>query len=65
MWAKENNHTKGKTLRFLIDPFGGMQDVEKGVLRCVGNPEARFQEDALRILRGVRLVNIINQKLTE
>ena len=38
----------------LMDPFGGRQDLERQVLRAVGNPEKRFQEDALRILRGLR-----------
>lgn len=37
-----------------IDPFGGGLDLQKGILRAVGDPETRFQEDALRILRGVR-----------
>lgn len=37
-----------------IDPFGGQKDLQNGVLRAVGDPETRFQEDALRILRGVR-----------
>ena len=37
-----------------IDPFGGRQDLEKGLLRAVGDPQTRFREDALRILRGVR-----------
>lgn len=37
-----------------IDPFGGQQDLTKKVLRAVGDPQVRFQEDALRILRGVR-----------
>lgn len=41
----------------LIDPFGGRADLEAGVLRCVGEPERRFCEDALRILRAVRLVS--------
>ncbi len=36
------------------DPFGGRADLEHGILRAVGQPEARFQEDALRILRGAR-----------
>jgi tRNA nucleotidyltransferase (CCA-adding enzyme) len=40
--------------RGLQDPFGGRQDLENRVLRAVGVPEARFREDALRILRGVR-----------
>ena len=37
-----------------IDPFGGQADLEKGILRAVGDPATRFTEDALRILRGVR-----------
>ena len=40
--------------RGLCDPFGGREDLEKGILRAVGDPRTRFQEDALRILRGVR-----------
>ena len=36
------------------DPFGGLGDLERGILRCVGEPERRFHEDALRILRGLR-----------
>ena len=38
----------------LFDPFGGQEDLERGILRAVGDPERRFREDALRILRGVR-----------
>ena len=40
--------------RGLQDPFGGEQDLKQGILRCVGDPETRFREDALRILRGLR-----------
>ena len=40
--------------RGLADPFGGREDLKKGILRAVGKPEDRFTEDALRILRGVR-----------
>lgn len=36
------------------DPFGGFSDLQSGILRTVGDPETRFREDALRILRGVR-----------
>ena len=39
-----------------IDPFGGMEDIEKGIIRCVGNPDKRFKEDYLRILRGIGFV---------
>ena len=38
----------------LVDLFGGMADLEAGVVRCVGNPRERFREDALRILRAIR-----------
>lgn len=37
-----------------VDPFGGRQDLKRRRLRCVGDAPARFREDALRILRGVR-----------
>ena len=40
--------------RGLCDPFGGRSDLEQGLLRAVGEPERRFREDALRILRGMR-----------
>lgn len=41
--------------RGLQDPFGGQQDLQAGVLRAVGDPVRRFEEDALRILRGLRM----------
>lgn len=40
--------------RGLVDLFGGVQDMENWIIRCVGNPLERFTEDALRILRAVR-----------
>ena len=40
--------------RGLADPFGGQEDLKKGLLRAVGDPVLRFREDALRILRGLR-----------
>jgi len=40
--------------QLLVDPFGGAQDLQNHILRCVGVPSARFREDALRILRGMR-----------
>ena len=43
--------------RGIIDPFGGLDDMERGVLRCVGNPATRFSEDALRILRACRFAS--------
>lgn len=38
----------------LVDIFGGLKDLDDRVIRCVGDATARFSEDALRILRGVR-----------
>lgn len=38
----------------VIDPFGGQADLAAGRIRCVGDPERRFSEDALRMLRAVR-----------
>jgi len=40
--------------RGFADPFGGQEDLKNKVLRAVGDPAARFREDSLRILRGVR-----------
>ena len=40
--------------RGFADPFGGRVDLENRVLRAVGDPETRFREDSLRILRGIR-----------
>ena len=39
----------------VIDPFGGLADLDAGVLRCVGNPARRFGEDRLRMFRALRL----------
>ena len=38
----------------VIDIFSGQEDLEKGIIRCVGEASERFDEDALRILRAVR-----------
>lgn len=38
----------------IVDAFGGMDDLNKGIIRCVGEPMDRFTEDALRILRAIR-----------
>ena len=45
--------------RGLMDPFGGQGDLEARLLRCVGEPARRFQEDALRILRGLRFAAVL------
>jgi putative nucleotidyltransferase with HDIG domain len=38
-----------------IDPFKGLLDIEKRIIRTVGNPDDRFNEDALRLMRAIRL----------
>ena len=38
----------------LVDPFDGRGDIDKKIIRCVGNPDRRFNEDALRIMRALR-----------
>jgi putative nucleotidyltransferase with HDIG domain len=47
----------------LVDPFGGREDLAAGILRAVGDPERRFTEDALRLLRGVRFVTTLGLAL--
>ena len=41
----------------IVDPYGGQNDIEIGLIRCVGAPEKRFHEDALRIMRAVRFAS--------
>ena len=47
--AMAYNPTRG-----LVDAFDGQADLKAGVIRCVGEPDARFNEDGLRILRALR-----------
>ena len=42
----------------LLDLFGGREDLDRGIIRCVGVPEERFEEDALRILRALRFASV-------
>lgn len=53
--AMAYNKTRG-----LIDPFGGAQDIKGKVIRCVGNPDTRFNEDALRIIRALRFASVLD-----
>ncbi|UJF36160.1 CCA tRNA nucleotidyltransferase [Paenibacillus hexagrammi] len=41
----------------ILDPYGGQQDLQEGILRCVGTAEERFGEDALRMLRCIRFAS--------
>lgn len=44
----------------VIDLFGGRSDIEKRIIRCVGDPKERFTEDALRIMRALRFSAVLN-----
>ena len=46
----------------LIDPFNGQQDLKNKIIRAVGNPEDRFNEDALRMMRAVRFAATLEEK---
>ena len=47
----------------LVDPHGGMADLSAGILRAVGDPDRRFGEDALRLLRAVRFAATLDLEL--
>lgn len=47
----------------LFDPFSGRQDLQAGIIRCVGRAEKRFGEDALRILRALRFASQLDFSL--
>ncbi|MBQ8894857.1 MAG: CCA tRNA nucleotidyltransferase [Clostridia bacterium] len=49
----------------LEDPFGGREDIQRGLIRCVGEADRRFEEDALRILRGLRFAARLGFALEE
>lgn len=49
----------------VYDFHGGQADLEAGVIRCVGEPEQRFGEDALRILRGLRFASVLGFTIEE
>lgn len=49
----------------LVDVFGGTKDIERKVIRCVGDPQERFGEDALRIMRAVRFSAQLGYEIEE
>lgn len=49
----------------IVDHFGGLDDLEHKILRAVGEPKERFNEDALRILRGLRFLASLDFELEE
>ena len=49
----------------IVDVFGGCDDIEKKIIRAVGDPETRFTEDALRILRAIRFATVLDFEIEE
>ena len=49
----------------IVDLFGGIEDIEKKIIRCVGDPDKRFHEDALRIMRAVRFSSVLGFDIDE
>ena len=49
----------------IIDYFGGQHDIENKIIRCVGNPEKRFKEDALRMLRAIRFSAVLSFRIED
>ncbi len=58
-WRPARGGTPGE----LIDPFGGRADLDARLLRAVGDPDARFKEDALRMLRAVRFATLLDLRI--
>ena len=52
---------KGK----IVDPFNGIEDINNKIIRCVGNPKERFEEDKLRILRALRFASQLGFEIEE
>lgn len=49
----------------LVDPFNGLEDINNKTLRAVGDPDKRFREDALRIMRGLRFASVLGFEIEE
>lgn len=52
----------GKTI---VDPYGGQEDIKKQVIRAVGDPDKRFNEDALRLMRAIRIASELGFMIDE
>ena len=48
-----------------VDPFGGLDDISRRIIRCVGEPDKRFHEDGLRILRALRFAATLGFDIDE
>ena len=49
----------------LRDPFGGAGDIKARLIRCVGEPDRRFQEDGLRVMRALRFAAVFGYEIEE
>jgi putative nucleotidyltransferase with HDIG domain len=58
--AEASGQMDGAQTPVIVDPFGGVADVKARVLRAVGEPGERFREDALRMVRAVRLATVLD-----
>ena len=55
--------TQGKLSQTPVDPYGGQKDLKAKLIRTVGKADARFSEDALRLIRAVRFAATLNFKI--
>ncbi|MBO5935856.1 MAG: HD domain-containing protein [Clostridia bacterium] len=58
--AMAYNETEG-----IIDPFDGQSDIRNKIIRCVGDADTRFNEDALRIMRAIRFSSVLGFNIEE
>ena len=58
-YAQGKPFTQDNLNKMLVDPYGGQEDLKKKVIRTVGDPDERFGEDALRMLRAVRFASTL------
>lgn len=63
IWVTPNKKTK--QVGFIIDPHGGIQDLVNRKITAVWDPHNRFKEDALRIIRALRFVSVLNRKFKD
>ena len=55
----------GHSKPIIVDPYSGQADLDKKLVRAVGDPDTRFNEDALRLMRGVRIATQLGFEIEE
>jgi tRNA nucleotidyltransferase (CCA-adding enzyme) len=63
--ALQISNIKDQKSNILIDPYGGREDLKKKIIRAVGDPEKRFKEDALRLMRAIRFASQLGFSIEE